>query len=108
MIVDLKLCNRTGKLTSFAIEGIYCTASNLENRELFVATKLKQIQNLNYFTLNENKEIQGYDDRGRYRPYRGSDNNGYVYVQDLKGNWFVSVSEKKFKKVKNTKEYKSI
>ena len=51
------------------------------------------MQYLSYY----NGEIDGFyvdTEQGKeFKPYRGSDNNGFLYVQDLDGVWYVSQSK---------------
>ena len=83
--------------------------------EYFTAQNLEEIRNFDYLTLNKNEEIQGFDEllvrpknnwslskeggwvrnpttleKIPFRPYRGSDNNGFLYAQKLDGTWLVS------------------
>lgn len=71
----------------------YCFAFN-EFNEKFVAKDLEQIRTFNYLTLNGNNEFDGYHEtiagKDTFVPFRGSDNNGYLYVQKLSGQWLVS------------------
>ncbi|WP_349535084.1 hypothetical protein [Leuconostoc citreum] len=65
-----------------------------EDTEKYIAADLEQIRTFNYLTLNDNDEVDGYhehiDGKDIFVPYRGSDNNGYLYVQKQSGQWLVS------------------
>lgn len=88
----------------------YCVGHNSE--EFFLADNLEDIRNMQYLTYNKG-EIDGFyvkakeDKEGKeFIAFRGSDNNGFLYVQDLKGTWYVSQMEetrphnmKKFEKL---------
>ena len=93
---EVKLsCNEKGEWLSDRDSEYYCTAVRFEY-EQFIAEKLNELQMLDYLTVNENDEIQGFtqkdtDDNEVFTPFRGSDNNGYVYVQMLDGQWLVSI-----------------
>lgn len=71
----------------------FCFSVN-EYKEQFLANKLEQIRTFNYLTLEENGEVAGYHQtiagKNVFVPFRGSDNNGYLYVQKLSGKWLVS------------------
>lgn len=71
----------------------YCVAHNDE--EYFIADSLEDIRDMQYLTYS-NGEVDGFyvnTDKGKeFTPFRGSDNNGFLYVQDLKGVWYVSQS----------------
>lgn len=61
--------------------------------EYFKANSLEEIRSFQYLTYNEQDEIQGYVTSKGFMEYQGSDNNGYLYVQDRSGQWFVSYME---------------
>ena len=71
----------------------YCFSVN-DLTEQFVAKNLEQIRTFNYLTFNDHGETAGYHEtiagKDIFVPFRGSDNNGYLYVQKLSGQWFVS------------------
>lgn len=68
-----------------------------EETEKFKANDLEQIRTFNYLTLKENDEVDGYHQyvggKDKFVPYRGSDNNGYLYVQKQSGQWLVSTQK---------------
>ncbi|MCK8605687.1 hypothetical protein LNP18_06165 [Leuconostoc citreum] len=72
---------------------LFCVYVNYQ-AEKFIADSLEKIRGFNYLTLTTNDEIDGYHetihDEDVFVPYRGSDNNGYLYVQTLSGTWLVS------------------
>lgn len=65
-----------------------------EETEKYIATDLEQIRTFSYLTLITNDEVDGYHQhiggKDTFVPYRGSDNNGYLYVQKQSGQWLVS------------------
>ncbi|WP_349533741.1 hypothetical protein [Leuconostoc citreum] len=65
-----------------------------ELAEKYIAKDLEQIRTFNYLTITDNDEIDGYHQhvggKDTFIPYRGSDNNGFLYVQKLTGQWLVS------------------
>mgnify|MGYP001032128280 FL=1 len=75
----------------------YCFAVN-DFPEKFVANDLEQIRTFNYLTLKDNDVIDGYqqnvDGKDTFVPYRGSDNNGFLYVQKQSGQWLVSTMKR--------------
>lgn len=100
----------------------YIPAGNepLFEGEIFLAQNLEEIRTFNYLTINKNGEIQGFNEsnvrprtnwslsakegwvknpvtleKHPFTPYRGSDNNGYLYAQQIGGEWLVSVMDKK-------------
>ncbi|MGJ7589126.1 hypothetical protein [Staphylococcus shinii] len=76
--------------------GKYCVSG--EDEEYFFAANLAEIRNMQYLSYY-NGEIDGYyvDTRQgkEFKAFRGSDNNGFLYVQDLQGIWYVSLVEDK-------------
>ncbi|ORH99988.1 hypothetical protein B5723_15155, partial [Mammaliicoccus sciuri] len=66
-------------------------------QEYFKAKSLKQIRRETYLTMNGQDEVQGFtsveNDEYVFKAYEGSDNNGYLYVQDIEGEWLASVYE---------------
>lgn len=70
---------------------------NMNHREYFKAKSLEQIRRETYFTMNGRDEVQGFtsvkNDEYVFKAYEGSDNNGFLYVQDIEGKWLVSVYE---------------
>ncbi|MFF0676873.1 hypothetical protein ACFYSI_13200 [Staphylococcus xylosus] len=75
----------------------YCSGGHIS--ESFLAGSLDEIRRLDYLVYSEG-QIDGFyvkDENGEdeFVPYRGSDNNGFLYYQDLKGEWFVSQMEDK-------------
>lgn len=72
----------------------YCVAH--KDEEYFFAESLEDIQNMQYLSYY-NGEIDGFyvdTEQGKeFKPYRGSHNNGFLYVQDLDGVWYVSQSK---------------
>lgn len=69
----------------------YCVGH--ESEEFFLADSLEDIRNMQYLSYNEG-EIDGFyvsaKEGKEFVAFRGSDNNGFLYVQDLKGTWYVS------------------
>lgn len=70
----------------------YCSGGHIS--ESFVAVTVYEIRNFQFLTYS-NGEIEGFyvkDENGtdEFVPYRGVDNNGFLYYQDLKGEWYVS------------------
>ncbi|BAX72866.1 hypothetical protein [Leuconostoc mesenteroides] len=69
-----------------------------EETEKYIAADLEQIRTFNYLTLSTNDEVDGYHQhiagKDIFVPYRGSDNNGYLYVQKQSGQWLVSTQKK--------------
>jgi|SRR5699024_1669336 len=69
----------------------YCVAHNEE--EYFYSHSLEDIRNMQYLTYCKG-EIDGFYEntiKGKvFKAFRGSDNNGYLYMQDRSGTWFVS------------------
>lgn len=72
----------------------YCASDR--QSEYFIADSLKDVQDLQYLCYG-NGEVDGYyintEDGKEFKPFRGSDNNGFLYVQDLKGVWHVSLAK---------------
>lgn len=70
---------------------LYCS----DESEQYIANSLDEIKNFEYLTLTEDGKIDGYEKEvaGRkvFFPFRGSDNNGFIYVQRYSGEWLVSV-----------------
>lgn len=70
---------------------------NMKHREYYKAKSLEQIRRETYLTLNGHDEVQGFtsveNDEYVFKAYKGSDNNGFLYVQDIEGKWLVSVHE---------------
>lgn len=64
-----------------------------EEQEYFIANSLADIKNQQYLTY-DNGEVQGFEvgtvDNKEFVAFRGSDNNGFLYYQDLTGKWYVS------------------
>lgn len=58
--------------------------------EYFKANSWEQLKNLDYHTYNDKDEVQGYTRQNEFIAWRGSDNNGYIYVQDINNQWYVS------------------
>ena len=58
--------------------------------EYYQAQSWEAIRGFDYSTYNEKDEIQGFVNKGEFIAFMGSDNNGYLYVQDINGQWFVS------------------
>lgn len=72
----------------------YTKTSEFAEKEYFMGGSLKSIQDFNYFTYNGNDEIEGVrSNSGLFVPYQGSDNNGYLYVQNRYGEWLVSYAD---------------
>lgn len=72
----------------------YCVAHNDE--EYFLAESLEDIRTMQYLTYC-NGEIDGFyatdeEEGTEFIEFRGSDNNGFLYYQDLNGCWHVSRS----------------
>lgn len=90
-----RIIDYTNRPNIYNEEGIikYCFSVN-DYPEKFIAKDLEQIRTFNYFTLKEDNEIDGYHEniagKDTFVPYRGSDNNGYLYVQKQSGQWLVS------------------
>lgn len=65
-----------------------------EDTEKFTADNLEQIRTFKYLTLTDNDEVDGYHQhlggKDTFVPYRGSDNDGFLYVQKKSGQWLVS------------------
>lgn len=87
----------------------YCVSH--KDEEYFFAEILEDIRKMQYITYC-NGEIDGFyidTKQGKeFKAFRGSDNNGFLYVQDLKGDWYVSQMKgnslykmKKFEKLAN-------
>lgn len=78
----------------YCIEGV----SRFNEQEYYIANSVDEIQSETYFTYDKG-EIQGYEvgavNKKQFLPYRGSDNNGFLYYQDLSGSWYVSQLEAK-------------
>lgn len=74
----------------------YCVSH--KDEEYFFAENLRDILNMQYLTYC-NGEIDGFYTKTKqgkeFIPFRGSDNNGFLYVQDLKGDWYISQAENK-------------
>ena len=58
--------------------------------EYYQAQSWEAIRGFDYSTYNGKDEIQGFMHKGEFIAYMGSDNNGYLYVQDINGQMFVS------------------
>lgn len=73
----------------------YCVVGSLpfNDQEYYIAHSVNDIQNEQYFTY-DGDEVQGIENNhGKdkvFIPLRGSDNNGFLYYQDLNGQWYVS------------------
>ena len=81
---------------------IYTEFSDFQETEYYLAYRKEDIRNFDYLTYDINNQLQGYqDEEGRLIPFRGSDNNGYLYVQDLDGIWYVSELDESSNKSKN-------
>lgn len=67
--------------------------SPFNEEEYYIAQSVKDIQKEQYLTY-DGDEVQGFEvereDTKEFIPFRGSDNNGYLYYQDLYGHWYVS------------------
>lgn len=72
------------KYTATASDNI--TASQM----YFKADTIQDIINFQYLTYDERDTVQGFFVEDEFIPYKGSDNNGYLYLQDQDGNWYVS------------------
>lgn len=63
--------------------------------ELYVAKSLEEIRLFEYMTLTDGDKVDGWlkkiDGNEVFIPFRGSDNNGYLYVQLRSGEWLVSI-----------------
>lgn len=71
----------------------YTQVSPFAESEYFLAGTLEDIQNFQYFNYNDKDELDGFThDSGLFVPFQGSDNNGYLYVQNMYGEWMVSYS----------------
>lgn len=71
----------------------YTQISSFAVSEYFLAGTLEDIKNFQYFNYNDKDELDGFThDSGLFVPFQGSDNNGYLYVQDMYGEWQVSYS----------------
>ncbi|WP_239710659.1 hypothetical protein [Mammaliicoccus sp. E-M21] len=76
----------------------FCVRSGHSDRkEYFKAKSLEQIRKETYLTLNGQDEVKGFtsieNDEFIFKAYQGSDNNGYLYVQDINGQWLISEYE---------------
>lgn len=58
--------------------------------EYFKANSWDEIMGMEYLTYNEKDEVQGIMRGNKFIAFQGSDNNGYIYVQDINNKWFVS------------------
>ena len=62
--------------------------------EMYLAQSLEEIREQQYFTLTDLDRIDGWTEhvegKVTFTPYRGSDNNGYLYAQRQSGEWLVS------------------
>jgi len=67
--------------------------NNVPRYEYFKANSWEEIRTFDYLTYNENHEVQGFHSQNGFKAIRGSDNNGYIYVQDINGIWYVSYSK---------------
>ncbi|WP_349584133.1 hypothetical protein [Leuconostoc citreum] len=60
-------------------------------------TDLEQIRTFKYLTLTNHDEVDGYHEhiagKDIFVPCRGSDNNGYLYVQKQSGQWLISTQK---------------
>ncbi|WP_270243523.1 hypothetical protein [Lactococcus lactis] len=119
---DLKKLSLLGFDAELPYSSTYIPAGNesLFEGEIFLAQNLEEIRTFNYLTINKNGEIQGFNEsnvrprmnwslsakegwvknpvtleKHPFTPYRGSDNNGYLYAQQNDGEWLVSVMDKK-------------
>ncbi|MFG0935014.1 hypothetical protein ACF91D_30610 [Staphylococcus sp. 231237_7MaSpsaltlick] len=75
----------------------YCSGGHIS--EFFLAESLDEIRKFDYLVYSEGQidgfYVKGENGEDEFIPYRGSDNNGFLYYQDLKGEWFVSQMEDK-------------
>lgn len=73
----------------------YCVAGSrpFNDQEYYIARSVKDIQTEQYLTY-DGDEIQGFEikrkDKKEFVPFKGSDNNGFLYYQDLNGRWYAS------------------
>ncbi|KAF1294216.1 hypothetical protein [Candidatus Enterococcus leclercqii] len=71
----------------------FCLYARKET-EVYCAQSLEEIRNFDYLTLTDEGRIDGWEEVVNgykvFTPYRGSDNNGYLYVQRQTGEWLVS------------------
>lgn len=58
--------------------------------EYYKAENLEEIINFQYLTYDEEDNVQGFFAGKEFVPFRGSDNNGYLYLKDKAGQWYVS------------------
>lgn len=62
--------------------------------EMYLAQSLEEIREQQYLTLTDLDRIDGWTElvegKVTFTPYRGSDNNGYLYAQRQSGEWLVS------------------
>ncbi|PTI73835.1 hypothetical protein BU064_13115 [Staphylococcus succinus] len=92
-IIDSSLDNRLIQVKHESGWQKYTQISSFAESEYFLAGTLEDIQNFQYFNYNDKDELDGFThDSGLFVPFQGSDNNGYLYVQDMHGNWMVSYS----------------
>ncbi|OEK59118.1 MULTISPECIES: hypothetical protein [Staphylococcaceae] len=59
----------------------------------YQAQSWEEIKDFNYSTHDQKGDVQGYVHKGEFIAYMGSGNNGYLYVQDINGEWFVSLED---------------
>lgn len=59
-------------------------------KSYFKANSIYEIIHFDYLTYDSEGNIQGYRRGNKFVEYRGSDNNGFIYLQDKNGHWFVS------------------
>lgn len=82
-----------------------CGVIDINMREQYLASSIDELQNIDYKTIDESGKVQGFtktthDKKEIFIPYKGSDNNGFIYVQMLNGKWKVSEFQKKFRSFK--------
>ncbi|RIM32719.1 hypothetical protein BUY35_00080 [Staphylococcus cohnii] len=80
--------NRKPKYTgTYFVEGV-------SEYEYFQAKSLEEIRNFEYLNYDENGNVKGYySNKGEFKAHQGSANNGYLYVQSIDGQWYVSVED---------------
>lgn len=69
-------------------------SKNEYSDEYYIAQSKEEIISGKYLTYNSKDEIQGFTPKSgnnpEFIPFRGSDNNGFYYIQDLNGTWLES------------------
>lgn len=71
----------------------YSEIIDTKEGEYYIANTVSDIIHGRFFTYNSKGELQTYKSikDGREYPHQGSDNNGFYYIQNIYGEWYVLI-----------------